>query len=121
MHAEHSATQIAAHVLVGGYFLIMLWKNLRLYRWNVERMGANGVPFPEVVLPAGFVVQFVGAVLVLIDYRAETGASLLLVFTFVATAIFHRYWRMDDPVRRNYHMLLGLNNVGLTGGLLLLF
>ncbi len=121
MHAEHSLTEIAGRILVGGYFLIMLWKNLRLYAWNVERMGANGVPFPEIVLPAGFAVQFVGAMMVLIDYRTGIGVTLLLVFTFVATAIFHRYWRMDDPVRRNYHMLLGLNNMGLTGGLLLLF
>ena len=120
MHAEHSATEVAGHILVGGYFLVMLWKNLRLYGWNLERMGANGVPFPEIVLPAGFTVQAVGAVLVMIDYRAAAGAVLLLVFTVVATAIFHRYWRMDDPLRRNYHMLLGLNNVGLAGGLLLM-
>ena len=48
-------------------------------------------------------------------------AVLLLVFTFTATAIFHRYWQINNPIQRNYHMLLGLANVGLTGGLLLIF
>ena len=121
MHAEHTTIQIVGHVLIGGYFLIMLWKNLLLYSWNVERMGANGVPLPQLVLPAGLLVQFLGAVMVLFDYQTELGAILLLIFTFIATAIFHRFWQMDDPERCNYHMLLGLNNVGLTGGLLLLF
>jgi putative oxidoreductase len=105
--------------LIGAYFLIMLVKNLRLYRWNVERMGENGVPYPEVVLPVGFVIQCIGGVLVLIDYERVLGVVLLLVFTFTATAIFHRFWQMDDPMRRNYHMLLCLANVATTGGLLL--
>ena len=121
MHADHTTLQTAGLILIGAYFLVMLWKNLRLYTWNVERMGSNGVPYPQIVLPAGFVIQFVGAVSVMIDYRAEIGTVLLLIFTVAATAIFHRYWRIDDPVRRNYHMLLGFNNVGLTGGLLLIF
>ena len=65
--------------------------------------------------------MFTPTVMVTVGYRVDIGAVLLLVFTFTATAIFHRYWQMDDPVRRNYHMLLGLANVGLTGGLLLIF
>lgn len=121
MPADPTITVIAGRLLIGGYFLIMLWKNLRLYAWNVERMGANGVPLPQIVLPVGLVIQFVGSVMVMIGYRVDIGAILLLVFTFTATAIFHRFWLQDDPVRRNYHMLLGLANVGLTGGLLLIF
>ncbi len=64
-----AATEIAGRLLIGGYFLIMLWKNLTLYAWNVERMGANGVPLPQIVLPCGFVIQFVGAVMVTVGYR----------------------------------------------------
>ena len=120
MHADHTPIEAAGHILIGTYFLIMLVKNLRLYAWNVERMGEAGVPLPQFVLPCGFVVQFAGAVLVAAGWQAEAGAILLLIFTVAATAIFHRYWQMDDPVRRNYHMLLGLANVGLAGGLLLL-
>lgn len=119
MHADATTTEILGRLLIGGYFLIMLVKNLRLYRWNVERMGENGVPLPGIVLPAGFVVQFVGSALVVLGLELEVAVALLVVFTFAATAIFHRFWRMDDPVRRNYHMLLGLNNLGITGGLLL--
>ena len=62
MHADHTTLQTAGLVLIGAYSLVMLWKNLRFYAWNVERMGANGVPYPQIVLPAGFVIQFLGSV-----------------------------------------------------------
>ena len=79
MPTDPAATEIAGRLLIGGYFLIMLWKNLTLYAWNVERMGANGVPLPQIVLPCGFVIQFVGAVMVTVGYRVDIGAVLLLV------------------------------------------
>lgn len=118
-HAGHTDVQIAAHVLIGGFFLVMLVKNASLYRWNVERMGAAGTPFPEIVLPTGFAIQFAGAVMMLIDWQADIAAVMLIVFVVTATVIHHRYWEMTDPVRRNYHMLLLGNNVAICAGLLL--
>ena len=38
----------------------------------------------------------------------------------VATAIYHRFWQMDDPMKRNFSRLALLNNVAIVGGLLLL-
>jgi uncharacterized membrane protein YphA (DoxX/SURF4 family) len=45
---------------------------------------------------------------------------LLITFTITATAIFHRFWQVTDPVRRNLGRLFFLNNTAITGGLLLL-
>ena len=39
---------------------------------------------------------------------------------FEASVIFHRFWIMRDPARRNASRVMLLNNIGLLGGLLLL-
>jgi hypothetical protein len=37
-----------------------------------------------------------------------------------ANALFHRYWTVQDPGRRNVTRLLLLNGIAILGGLLLL-
>ena len=107
-------------ILIGGFFITMLIKNFRLWDFNVGRIGET-LPFPAVVLVGGFVIQGIGAVLVLLDIHADAGAVLLMIFTVAATALFHRFWSMPDPMRRTYHMLLLSSNVALFGGLLMIF
>jgi hypothetical protein len=37
-----------------------------------------------------------------------------------ATAVFHRFWSMQDPAKRNLSRIILLGNTGILGGLLLL-
>lgn len=107
-------------ILIGGFFIAMLIKNFRIWDYNVQRIGET-LPFPAAVLVAGFVIQAIGAVLVILDIHADIGAVLLMIFTIAATSLFHRFWSMEDPMRRTYHMLLLSSNVALFGGLLMIF
>lgn len=50
----------------------------------------------------------------------DTAGRLLIVFTVAANAVYHRYWTIEDPVRRNAVRVQLLNGVAITGGLLLL-
>ena len=40
--------------------------------------------------------------------------------TVLASAIFHRFWTMDDPLRRHMHLSILFSNIAVIGGLLLL-
>jgi uncharacterized membrane protein YphA (DoxX/SURF4 family) len=65
-------------------------------------------------------MQFAGCALLLADWHPEVGAGLLIVFTIVANALFHRFWTVEDPARRNVRRLLLLNGIAILGGLLLI-
>ena len=67
---------------------------------------------------SGAMIGLGGAMLAL-DYRTELAAAILIVFTVVATAIFHRYWQIEDPLRRHLALSFVFNNIGIVGGLLL--
>ena len=77
-------------------------------------------PPPALVLIAGFTIQFAGAAMVLFDIFTRLGAVLLIVFTVAATAMFHRYWSMEDAMRAEYHFLLLTYNVFVIAALLLI-
>ncbi len=120
MYQDHTALQACGQALLAGAFLA---SGVRNAGWklaqHVERMAALGVPRPRGVLIAGFVLQFAGGVLLLLDVQRVLAAWMLIVFTILASLIFHRWWLIRDPLLRHLHIGNLLVNLGLLGGLLL--
>jgi uncharacterized membrane protein YphA (DoxX/SURF4 family) len=118
-----SSIEIAGRLLLVAFFVVAGLFNLTPARIkdHIERLAGFGVPFPGAAFWIGIALQFTGCALLLADLRPDVGAGCLIVFTVVANAIFHRYWLVQDPGRRNVTRLLLLNGIAITGGLLLLF
>jgi putative oxidoreductase len=117
---EHTALQAAGQLLLAFAFLASgarnaFWK----FQQHVDRMRAYGVPAPKQVLLAGLALNFAGALLLLFDHERQIGAWLLVAFTVLASAIFHRWWLVADPLLRHLHIGNLLVNAGVAGGLLL--
>jgi putative oxidoreductase len=113
----------AGRLVLGGYFLIAGIVNLATpgsIRDHIERMRGFGTPSPEAAFWCGIVLQFIGAGLVLSGVRVEVGAWCLIVFTILATAIFHRFWQRTDPAQKRIGRLFFMSNAAVVGGLLLL-
>jgi putative oxidoreductase len=78
-----------------------------------------GWPHARVVLTAGLALQFVGGTLLALDLWRPLAAALLVAFTVAASAIFHRWWLIADPLLSHLHFSNLLVNCGVVGGLLL--
>jgi hypothetical protein len=97
MYQDHSALQAAGQLLWAFAFLATGVRNAGWkFHQHLERMAAYGVPQPRAV-----------------------GAALLIAFTALASAIFHRWWLMPDPLLRHLHLSSLIVNGGIIGGLLL--
>ena len=117
-----SCLATAGRLLVVFFFLAAGFCNLNKARIkdHIERMAAFHTPLPATAFWIGIVLQFTGCALLLTGWHAEIGVYCLIVFTLAASVIFHRFWSMRDPARRNASRVMLLNNIGLLGGLLLL-
>ena len=120
----HNASGLAAAgaSLIVGYFLAAGLMNLTAARIrdHIDRMAELRVPFPAGAFWMGIALQFTGCALLLSGWHAEAGAWCLIAFTVAANAIFHRFWTVRDPARRNTLRLMLLNGIAILGGLLLL-
>jgi uncharacterized membrane protein YphA (DoxX/SURF4 family) len=122
MFNDATLLESAGRLLIVASFLVAGLCNLTKPRIadHIERMAAFGAPFPAALFWFGLALQFTGCALLLADWHARIGVYCLIAFTIAATAIFHRFWRMQDPVKRNISRIMLLNNTGILGGLFLL-
>lgn len=121
MYQDQTSLHVVGQLLIAFLFLATGIVNVAMkFRQHLDRMVALGVPFAKPVLIAGFAMQFAGAILVALDWHRALGAAILIAFTVLATAIFHQYWRVEDPLRRHLHVSFIFSNCGIVGGLLLL-
>lgn len=114
--------ELAGRWLIAGFFVVAGVMNLTRARIldHIERAARFKTPFPAVAFWCGIGLQFASCALVLANWHAPFGVVGLIVFTVLASAIYHRFWQMDDPMKRNFSRLALLNNVAIVGGLLLL-
>jgi putative oxidoreductase len=122
MYGDLSWTDTAGRLLIVLCFLVTGLCNLTKARIkdHIERMAAFHTPFPAAVFWIGIALQFGGSALLLAGWHAEIGVWCLILFTVAATAIFHRFWSMPDPAKRNLSRIILLGNSAILGGLLLL-
>ncbi len=121
MYADHTTLQIVGQILIAVLFLgTALINSTTKVKQHAERMAALGVPIPYVMLWLGFAVQYTGAILLLLDVWTDIGVYLLLLFIVAATVIFHRFWRVGDPLMRHMHLSSLFSNIAVVGALLLL-
>ena len=120
MYQDHTPLQMAGQLLLGFAFLATGVRNAGWkFRQHLDRMLAYRIPAARLVLTAGLALQFIGATLLALDLYRALAAALLIAFTALASAIFHRWWLMRDPLLRHLHLSNLILNAGVIGGLLL--
>lgn len=118
MHADHSIAQIIAQVLIALPYVGLGVINVTTrYKENIARLNFFGMPLPRAVIWIGVALQVPAGLMLMFDYRADIAAAVLIVFTVVATAIFHRIQLGTDGPSRHMHISSVLANLGLIGAL----
>lgn len=122
MVPDTSWLDAAGRLLILFFFLVMGLNSLTREetRLAIERMAELRVPFPAAAFWFGLALQFAGCALIIAGWQSAIGVYLLIFVTVCASAIFHRFWIMQDPFRRAVSRRMLLHNVAIVGGLLLL-
>ena len=120
MYQDHTPLQAAGQLLLAFAFLATGVRNAGWkFAQHESRMAAYGVPRARFILTAGLALQFAGATLLALDIWRAAAAAMLIAFTVAASAIFHRWWLIADPLLSHLHLSNLLVNCGVVGGLLL--
>jgi len=85
---------------------------------TIAYAAAQGVGFPEIVVPLAGLLAATGGLSVALGYRAKLGAWLLVVFLVPVTLKLHNFWAVSDPMLAALQQAMFMKNVSLLGGAL---
>lgn len=79
---------------------------------------AKGVPAASFLVPFSGVMELIGAISIILGYKAKWGAWLLVLFLVPVTFMMHNFWTITDPMMRQMDMVMFLKDIGLMGAAL---
>lgn len=117
--AAGGAPSRLGRTLYSGVLLYMAVDGFRNNETRVDIARDQGVPVPEVLVPAATALLLVANLGVLFWRYPRASAAAIVVFFLTTTPSIHSFWEMDGH-ERHENRINFLKNVALTGGALLL-
>ena len=109
---------IIGRVVFGAFFLIAGLRNLRHFPERRTMPTNYGWLLPAPLMAAGFAVQVLGGLALVLGVWTVPAAVALIVFLVLATALYHNLFLFQGK-ERDPHLYLTLVNITLAAGLLL--
>jgi len=109
---------LVARVLLALLFLDSGYGKIGGFAGTAGYIASKGLPMAQVLAGAALVVELLGALLLVLGWKARWAAAALAAFTVVATVIFHNYWALP-AAEQMMQKLMFLKNAAVIGGLLM--
>jgi len=109
---------LIGRVVFGAFFLIAGIRNFLHFGERRELSTNYGWKLPAPIMAAGFAVQLLGGLALILGVWTVPAAIALIVFLVPATSLYHNLFLFQGK-ERDPHLYLTLVNVTLAAGLLL--
>ncbi|UJW84511.1 DoxX family protein [Devosia sp. SL43] len=109
---------LLGRIIFGLFFVIAAFRNTVGFRDRIPSATNYGWNMPPVLVGAGFAMQWIGGLSLVLGLFTVVGALVLIVFLAIATACYHNPFLFQGKAR-DPHLYLTLVNITLAGGLLL--
>lgn len=109
-------------VLLGRLFYVLIFLMSAIGHFTPQVIGyaaSQGVPLASIAVPLSGIIAAVGALSILLGYRAKIGAWLIVVF-LVPVSMLHNFWAVSDPMMHQIQMALFMKNLSMLGAALLI-
>lgn len=81
---------------------------------------SHGVPLASIAVPLSGAIVFVGALSILLGYKARYGAWLVVLFLVPVTLSMHNFWTVSDPAAAGIQQIMFMKNLSMLGAALLI-
>jgi putative oxidoreductase len=81
---------------------------------------SQGVPMPSILVPLSGILAILGALSIIIGYKAKLGAWLIVIFLVPVTLMMHKFWTITDPMMMQMQMSIFMKNLSMLGGALII-
>ncbi len=105
---------LISRILISAIFIISGIGKITNFQATLGFMNSVGFPITIVFLILAIIFELVGGISILIGYYSKIGSISLIIFTILATLIFHINFADQNQI------IMLLKNLAIIGGLLLI-
>ena len=116
MDAISKGAQLIGRVALGSIFLVSGFGKATAWSGTAAYAGSKGVS--TTLLAIAMALELLGAVSLILGFKARWGALALLIFLVPVTLVFHNFWAVPAQ-QRQMEMVNFLKNLSIAGGLLI--
>ena len=87
---------------------------------TIDYVSTQGVPATSILVPLSGIIASVGALSIILGYKAKAGAWLLIIFLLPVTFYMHAFWKETDPMKIQMQMANFMKTISLIGAALLI-
>ncbi|HTZ41385.1 MAG TPA: DoxX family protein [Syntrophales bacterium] len=87
---------------------------------TIAYAASKGVLFSSILVPASGVIALVGALSIILGYKARLGSLLLVIFLVPVTLAMHNFWDITDPMAHQIQRIMFMKNLSMLGTALLI-
>ena len=85
---------------------------------TIAYAASQGVPMASIVVPISGALALLGALSILLGYRAKIGAWLIVLFLLGITPMMHKFWTVTDPMMYQIQFIMFMKNLSMLGAAL---
>ncbi len=127
IHAIEGATSAppvsAAITFIGRLFFVLVFLLAgprHFLSQTIAYAASQGVPMASIAVPFSGALAILGALSILLGYRAKIGAWLIVLFLLGVTPMMHKFWTVTDPMMFQIQFVMFMKNLAMLGGALLI-
>jgi putative oxidoreductase len=79
---------------------------------------SKGTPAANILVPIAGIISLLGAISIILGYKAKIGAWLVIIFLIPVTLIIHSFWKVQDAMQAQLDMVMFLKNISMIGSAL---
>lgn len=87
---------------------------------TIQYVAATGLPYASFLVPASGILAVLGALSILLGFKARLGAWLLVFFLIPVTLVMHHFWTYTDPSQVQMQEVNFMKNLSLLGAAFLI-
>lgn len=107
---------LIGRVLLASIFVISGFGKISGFEGTSGYIASKGLPMPDLLTMGTIAVEMLGGLMVMVGWKARWGAAALLLFTALATVLFHNFWAVPPEQVQNQTINF-MKNISIIGGL----
>lgn len=111
-------TLLAGRILFSLIFLLSSFGHFS--EPSIGYAASKGVPMASFLVPLSGIIELIGALSIILGYKAKYGAWLLILFLIPVTVMLHNFWTITDPMAQQMDMAAFMKNISMIGGALII-